>query len=235
MSVRVDTASLIAGACVVGNRGLGVLGAVIRATTATGSHGPGYLYNDLTGADDAKEIRGLILTVPSAGTFTPNEDGSFTLTGAPDGSYSFTYRLFADGADLGTATGSITIGAAGVSVTASVIGTIAGIVAASVTVSTGPTAATSVTLTLTTDGTTPAASLSGLKWAFFDEALPSTFTAPVAQGSAEATDGSGVLVLDITGSSLNAGDTGWLIVTNSDGTTTQGAAARAFSGPVTVA
>lgn len=135
MSVRVDTASLIAGACVCGNRGQGVLGAVIRATTATGTHGSGFLYNDLTGADDLKEIRGLIVTPPSAGAFVAQEDGSFSLTGAPDGSYSFTYRLFADGADLGTATGSITIGAAGVAVTASVIGTITGAVAAAVDVS----------------------------------------------------------------------------------------------------
>lgn len=110
MSVRVDTSSLIAGACVLGHRGLGVLGSVIRATTATGTHGPGYLYNDLTGADDLKEIRGLIVAPPSAGTFTAFEDGSFTLVGAPDGSYSFLYRLFADGADLGTATATIDIG-----------------------------------------------------------------------------------------------------------------------------
>ncbi len=95
--------------------------------------------------------------------------------------------------------------------------------------------ATSVTLTLTTDGSTPAASLSSLKWAFFDEATPDGFTAPAAQGAVESTDGSGVLVLDITGSSLYEGDTGWLIVTDSDGTTTQSPTHKAFSGPVTVA
>lgn len=95
--------------------------------------------------------------------------------------------------------------------------------------------ATSVTLTLTTDGSTPAASLSSLKWAFFDEATPDGFTAPAAQGAVESTDGSGVLVLDITGSTLYDGDTGWLIVTDSDGTTTQSPAHKAFSGPVVVA
>lgn len=153
MSVRVDTTSLIAGACVVGNRGLGVLGAVIRATTATGTHGHGYLYNDLTGADDAKEIRGLILTAPSAGTFAANEDGSFTLTGAADGTYSFSYRLFADGADLDTATGSIIIGAAPATVTVSVAatGTITGTVSASAVV-TGP-ALGGVTVSVAATGT----------------------------------------------------------------------------------
>lgn len=234
MSVRVDTSSLIAGACVVGHRGLGVLGSVIRATTATGTHGPGYLYNDLTGADDLKEIRGLIVTPPSAGTFTAFEDGSFTLVGAPDGSYSFLYRLFADGADLGTASADITIGDF-VAVTAAISGTVTGTVAASVGGGSGAAPATSITLTLTSNGTAPVPGLTGLHWAFFDEALPSAFTAPAAQGSVETTDGSGVLVLNITGSTLNAGDTGWLIVTDSDGTTTQSPAAKAFSGPVVVA
>ena len=111
MTCRVDT-SLIAGACVVGDRGLGVLGSVIRATTgpSSGPHGAGYLYNDWQdSSDDGKEFRGLIVTPPSAGTFSAYEDGSFSLVGAPDGSYSFVYRLYVDGADLGTATASITV------------------------------------------------------------------------------------------------------------------------------
>lgn len=111
MSVRVDSSSLIAGAVVVGDRGLGVLGSVIRSDTATGDHGPGFLFNDWDAGDDAKEFRGLIVTPPSAGTFFAHEDGSFSLTGAPDGAYSFVYRLFVDGVDLGTSTATITIGA----------------------------------------------------------------------------------------------------------------------------
>lgn len=99
---------LIAGAMVCGNRGLGVLGS---AVPSTGDNGPGYLYNDLTlPADSGKEVRGLILTTPSAGTFKRYEDSSFTLAGAPDGTYTFTYRLYSDGTDLGTATATITIG-----------------------------------------------------------------------------------------------------------------------------
>lgn len=90
-----------------------------------------------------------------------------------------------------------------------------------------------VSLTLTTDGSTPAASLTGLKWAFFDEVTPDDFAAPVSQGSVETTDGSGVLSLSVN-TSLGSGATGWLIVTDSDGTTTQSPAHKAFSGPVTV-
>jgi hypothetical protein len=93
----------------------------------------------------------------------------------------------------------------------------------------------SVTLTLTTDGTTPAASLTGLKWAFFDQATPDLFTAPTAKGSIETTNGSGVLVIPVPGTALTPGQVGWLTVTDSNGTTTQSPAHKAFSGPVTVA
>ena len=97
-----------------GNTGLGVLGAVIRANTATGDAGPGYLYNDWqSAADDSVEMQGLIVTPPSVGTFFAFEDGSFTLIGAPDGGSTFVYRLIADGVDKGTATASIAVGASG--------------------------------------------------------------------------------------------------------------------------
>ena len=110
MSIRVDTTSLIPGAIVCGNRGLGVLGSTILADTATGDHGAGFLYNDVDSGDEGKEFRGLIVTPPSYGTFFAYEDGSFSLV-APDGSYTFVYRIYVDGVDLGTETVSITIGA----------------------------------------------------------------------------------------------------------------------------
>ena len=89
---------------------------------------------------------------------------------------------------------------------------------------------------MTTDGLTPAANLSGLKWAFFDQATPDLLTAaPVARGAAGATDATGVFAVSIVGTALLAGQIGYLIVTNSNGTVTQGAALRAFAGPVVVA
>lgn len=108
MSLRIDTAELISGAYVIGETGLGVLGSDVPST---GLYGASYLYNDLTlPADASKEVRGLIVTPPSAGTFYAWEDGSFSLVGAPDGVYTFVYRLYVDGVDLGTATDTITIG-----------------------------------------------------------------------------------------------------------------------------
>jgi len=108
VSLRVDTSPLISGALVVGNRGLGTLGS---AVPSTGDNGAGYLYNDLSlPADASKEVRGLILTQPSAGTLYAYEDSSFEFTGAPDGSYTFTYRLYVDGADTGVGTVNLQVG-----------------------------------------------------------------------------------------------------------------------------
>lgn len=108
MSLRIDTAELISGAYVIGETGLGVLGSTVPST---GLYGASFLYNDLVlPADANKEIRGLIVTPPAAGTFYAWEDGSFSLIGAPDGVYTFTYRLFVDGVDTGTATATIAIG-----------------------------------------------------------------------------------------------------------------------------
>jgi len=97
------------------------------------------------------------------------------------------------------------------------------------------TPATSVTISLVDSSGAPAVSLTGLKWAFFDQATPGSFTAPVAQGTAESTDGSGNLVLDISGTLLPVGSVGWVVVTDSDGTTTQSPTYKHFSGPVVTA
>lgn len=107
MSVRVDIESLIPGAVVCGNVGLGVLGSEIPSS---GDQGAGFVYADLSlPADASKEIRGLITTWPTAGTLFANEDTSFTFD-APDGSYSFTYSLFVDGVNVGSATALLTVG-----------------------------------------------------------------------------------------------------------------------------
>lgn len=96
MSIRVDSAQLIPGSIVVGGVGLGVPASSIPST---GDSGPGYLFNDIAeqGAAPTDEMRGEILTWPSAGTLTANEDSSFSFTGAPDGVYTATYRGYKNG------------------------------------------------------------------------------------------------------------------------------------------
>ena len=97
-----------------------------------------------------------------------------------------------------------------------------------------PSATRTATITLTTDGTTPAASLSGLKWSWWDQSTPNLGEYPTARGTVESTDASGVMTISVA-SNLSPGGIGWLVVTNSDGTTGQSPAAKAFSGPVAVA
>jgi hypothetical protein len=88
-----------------------------------------------------------------------------------------------------------------------------------------------VTVTLTTNGTTPAANLSGLRWAFFDSPNMQSLAAPASQGTGETTDASGVLSVSVN-TTLSSGGTGWLVVGDSDGTA--GVQHSGFSGPVTV-
>ena len=97
MSLRCETSSLIAGALVCGDRGLGVVAENIDPG--------GFLGNDVSlPADNGKEIRGLITSLPAAGTLTAEEDGSFTFLGAPDGTYTFDYTLYVDGVSSGSRT-----------------------------------------------------------------------------------------------------------------------------------
>ena len=114
MSLRIDTAELIAGSLVIGNTGLGVLGS---AVPSLGLSGAGYLFNDLNlPAENNDEFYGVLLTTPVAGSFYAWEDSSFSLASAPDGTYTFTYRGFKNGVTYGTGTGTVTVGAGSASI-----------------------------------------------------------------------------------------------------------------------
>lgn len=97
-----------------------------------------------------------------------------------------------------------------------------------------PATTKTVTLTLTSDGSTPRANLTGLKWSWWDQVTPDLGEYPTDKGVGETTNGSGILVITVK-SNLAAADIGWLVVTDSDGTTTQSPASSAYSGPVAVA
>ena len=97
MSIRVDSSSLITGAVVVGDPGLGVLA---ESVPSTGEHGAGFLFPSLEfPADAGKEVRGLITTWPTLGTLTAFEDSSFEYDGASD---TFAFQMYVDGAASGT-------------------------------------------------------------------------------------------------------------------------------------
>lgn len=107
--VRISATSWIVGLVLVGNTGLGVLGSAIPSS---GTDGSSFLYNDITlPADANKQIRALILTRPSAGTLFVYEHGGFIFFGAPDGTYTFTYQVYADGVTTGSpATVTLNVG-----------------------------------------------------------------------------------------------------------------------------
>lgn len=91
-----------------------------------------------------------------------------------------------------------------------------------------------VALTLTTDGSTPAASQSGIVWAWYDASPPDLSALPVASGTGATTDASGVFNIVLDDSSLAPGQIGTLVAMVTDGTPGSGAN-KAFCGPVEVA
>lgn len=95
-----------------------------------------------------------------------------------------------------------------------------------------PTVAMTVQVDLVDADLLPLASLTGLKWAWFDQARPDIFSAPVDKGAAGTTTSRGVFKVLLKNTKLKAGQVGWLEVTNSDGN--PAAAYSAFSGPITL-
>jgi len=59
--------------------------------------------------------------------------------------------------------------------------------------------------------------LTSLSWAWFDSVDPANYSTPVAKGQEELTDSSGELSIAITGTSLNSGQQGSLILRTDDG------------------
>lgn len=96
-----------------------------------------------------------------------------------------------------------------------------------------PTSTQTITLRLTSDGSAALPSLTGLRWAWWDQATPDLKEWPTDQGTAESTDGSGDISITIH-TSLTTGQTGWLEVTESDGDAAQSPPPRMFSGPVEI-
>lgn len=146
--VRVDTTSWIAGLVLAGNTGVGVLGSVIPSS---GTNGASFLYNDIIlPADADKSIRALILTRPSAGTLFVYEDGSFIFSGAPDGTYTFTYQLYVDGIITGSpATVTLTIGT-GINASGSVVTTCTATLTTAIKLAAGASSTVTVTSSILT-------------------------------------------------------------------------------------
>jgi hypothetical protein len=73
-----------------------------------------------------------------------------------------------------------------------------------------------VTIDLVSKTGNPQSSLSSVSWAWFDEDI-GALNAPTDKGSAEVSDSSGQMILDLPGTSLTTGQTGTLILYDSTG------------------
>lgn len=99
--------TLILGAVVYGDSGLGVLGSEVPSN---GEFGGAPMYPFLLAGDMAKEVRWLITSPPVTTTaFFAYEDGSFTATG--DGTHSIGWGFYVEGALRSSHTTTFTIGA----------------------------------------------------------------------------------------------------------------------------
>lgn len=88
-------------------------------------------------------------------------------------------------------------------------------------------------IVLTTDGTAPAANLTGIRWAWWDSATPTFGTAPLLHGANATTNAAGSLEIDLPTTALGIGGVGTLLAVISDGTP-NGVANRALCKPVAV-
>jgi hypothetical protein len=108
--IRLDSSQLIAGKTLVSAyAGHGVTASDIPST---GENGAGYLFNDVAAQSmlSTDQVRGEILSLPSAGVMVVNENSSFSFTDAPTGTYTATYRGFRNGVSYGDYTITLNIG-----------------------------------------------------------------------------------------------------------------------------
>lgn len=99
---------------------------------------------------------------------------------------------------------------------------------------TGPgTGARRCTVTLTSDGTTPMANVTGIAWAWWDAAIPNFGIAAVSSGIGATTNATGVLDVALPNSTLNAGQVGTLLAVTTDGNPV-GLQNRALCKPIVV-
>lgn len=182
----------------------GILGSVILATTATGTHGPGALFND-----------GLTAGLRYVPVLISRSAPAFMLY--PDGSYegpvpsSAVYALYEQG------TGNVTAPEADRTITIA---------------ATAPGLAT-ITIRLLDAAVAGAAlpSLTGIQWAWWDDAADESETwgvTPTASGTTEVSDAAGAIDLVATGSTKTSGQTAFIKLYK------HGYPPRAFSGLLTV-
>jgi len=196
-------------------------------------------------------------TTASSDTVAPIMTGAVSVTAINSGGFTFSYTAATDNVaatgyeasvDTGTASytsvGNVT-SVAKVNLSPSTLynirvrafdaaGNRSNIISTTATTAAVQSLASAVTLTFKNRAGVVQANLTGMKWAFFDAVTPDALNAPSAKGTGASTNSSGILTLNITGTQLPPGSTGWLIFSNSDGTASQ-SNLISFAGPCVVA
>jgi hypothetical protein len=210
----------------------------VRATNAIGQ-GPASLPSNAV-------IPSTVPGAPTIGTLTGGNRQvtiTFSAPASNGGSAILDYTATTSTGASVTSSGSpITIGnlTNGVSVTVTVKArNINGLSAASgtsnsVTPNVPAAGARSVSLVVRDLAGNPVPNLTGYKWAWFDQARPDLLTTPVDKGTNATTNGSGVMTINLPNTNLSAGQTGYLIVSNTNGAPNQSPPSVAIAKPVTV-
>lgn len=97
-----------AGRRVLGTPNVGLIASQIVSETATGDSGPGLLYDEAL-VNTGKQLRVHITSAPASGSLFAEENGSFTLTGAADGSYTIGYQYYVDNVLAGSDTATVNV------------------------------------------------------------------------------------------------------------------------------
>lgn len=174
------------------------------------------LHNDPYGTLFEASAPSIVLT-PDPTTVVAGGTRTFTITrSVAAGVGGVTYNLLSSNTGVATVPATATILEGNTSITFNATGVSAGSATISATNAADSGETDSAALTVSAvkglSITTGQTSLSGLTFAWFDEASPDLFGAPSVVGTTESTDGSGVLSITLTGTSLGVGDTGWLLV-----------------------
>jgi len=172
-----------------------------------------------------------------AGTTSNATSGLYTLTGSNGGvtvgplafviennTFDFTHT----GLAAGTYTPTLTVsdGSATVNVTGTTPFTIAGLGGG------GVVTPVQIKIRLIGQNGQPLPNGTTLQGAWFDQAQPKDFLAPTWADTLVTQNGTGEIIISLPDTDLASGQTGWLIISDSDGNPTT--LHKAFSGPVTI-
>lgn len=98
---------------ILGVPDVGILAATIASQTASGTNGPGLLYDEsIDSANSGKQLRIDITTLPTDGDLFVYENGAFDFDGASNGTYTIGYDWYADNVLGGSDTATVVVGAA---------------------------------------------------------------------------------------------------------------------------